>query len=198
MGFYNFAISGTETISEDFEKIKSKLNVDINDSLNRMSIYLITQLQNHINIDFYDKYDPTSYPRRKDYPQFGKSLLDKEYMDIETGLNTLTLTYLPQGGHSGKMKDTLNWNKKKGGKNGDNPIKPNPVHGNELIQRLQTGQGYDWQKKDGGFPPRPFWNLFIEDVERNFESRFIFELQSKGYDIKRKGKGFILDGTEKL
>lgn len=178
MGFYNFAISGTETITEDFEKIKSKLNVDINDSLNRMSIYLITQLQNHINTDVYKKYYPHEYKRRSENSLLGRSLLSEEYMDLQVNGTRLSFTYLPSGEHQNSK-----WNLK---------------DGNDLINVLQTAIGYRWESEYDKIPPRPFWNLFIEDVERNFESRFIFELQSKGYDVKQKGKGFILDGTEKL
>lgn len=195
MGFYKVTINGSETIKEDYNKIINQLRIDTNNALNQMGKTLIASLQNHINIDFYDKYDPKSYPRRKDFPQYGKSLLSEDYMNIDVTGTMLAMEYLPRGEHSGKMKDTLNWKKKQQG--GNAPIKPNPLHGNELIARLQTGKGYDWKLKNGDYPPRPFWNLFIEDVEKNFEGEFIATMQSKGYDFKQDGS-LILDGNEKL
>ena len=130
---------------------------------------MINDLQEHINNDVYKAYEPKSYPRRKDHTIFGIPLDDKKNFitKVDNSLNTaiLNFEYNPDGFHSGKKKDALDYDQeldefRSGGATGEKPIKPNPVHGDALIKRIQTGKGYDWKCSPG---PRPFWDNFINE-----------------------------------
>lgn len=126
---------------------------------------MIEDLQKHIQKDVYDAYTPTSYPRRKDHPEFGTSLIDIKNFDTRVNDDTLEFDYHPTGFHSGKMKDVLNYDPhyKASRASAENPLKPHPVHGDALIERIETGKGYDWRLKDADFPQRPFWSNFVDE-----------------------------------
>ena len=133
--------------------------------LNMVGSELIKDLQSHIEKDVYDAYDPRAYPRRKDNPKFGTSLVDKKNFYAMAKGEYLEFNYYPDGTHRGTRKDTLGYADSESRTDGDIPIKPNPVHGDVLINRIQTGKGYDWNadNPDDGPPPRPFWNNFVEE-----------------------------------
>ena len=138
---------------------------------------MISDLQKHINDDVYKPYQPKSYPRRKDHTIFGIPLDDiKNFTTkVDNNLNyaILEMQYNPDGFHSGKMRDTLDYDAEAhedDAKYANRPIKPHPVHGDALIRRLQTGEGYDWKCSPG---PRPFWDNFVnEENNGKIISRF--------------------------
>lgn len=126
---------------------------------------MIEDLQKHIQKDVYDAYTPTSYPRRKDNPRFGTALDDIKNFSTHVDDDTLEFDYHPTGFHSGKMKDALNFNTryKEAGATAELPLKPHPVHGDDLIERIESGKGYDWRLKNADFPQRPFWSNFVDE-----------------------------------
>jgi len=101
------------------------------------------------------------------------------------------LVYTPSGRHSGLLKDALNANED-GGESGMKPLKPHPVHGDALIERIQTGHGYDW-KLPKDFPGgRPFWNNFVTEMQNGgawdaFEKGFTANQPPDGWKLIREG-----------
>lgn len=184
--------------------------------LNVMGSEMIHDLQTHINKDVYAAYKPSSYPRRKDNPQYGTPLDDLKNFttrihSTDVGImeyqSTLEFDYHPDGTHTGKRKDTLDYDAKLSanrGMSGDDSLKPNPVHNDVLINRLQTGRGYDWVPKDK-IPPRPFWSNFVDEEIQSGGIKRRFDRISQGmhytrfdYTYKTQfGKSdFIWDGTD--
>lgn len=184
--------------------------------LNVMGSEMIHDLQTHINQDVYAAYEPISYPRRKYNPQFGTPLDDiknftthihKDDVGIMGYQSTLEFEYNPDGTHKGKRKDVLNYDKKlteNRGMSGEDTLKPNPVHGDVLINRLETGRGYDWVP-DETIPPRPFWSKFVDEEMQGGGIKRRFDRISQGmrytkYDYTYKtqlGKNdFEWDGTD--
>lgn len=137
-----------------FSAIKSNIPV----VLEMVGSDLMQDLQTRIQEDVYAKYDPIRYPRRKDYPQFGTALDSEKNFTTKVKGDTLEFDYSPDGTHTGKKRDMLGYQENLF-YDGDKPLKPNPVHGDVLINRIEKGKGYDW-KND--MPARPFWSNFVE------------------------------------
>lgn len=107
------------------------------------------------------------YPRRSENPGYGPALNDMEAnvtdlggMNMDGTKYYVGIRYQPSGEHKGKFgefftEEELEELKKKK----EDPIKPNPVHGDELIRRIETGKGYDWDYDKA----RPFWTPFVEE-----------------------------------
>ena len=131
-------------------------------------------LEYHIEEDVYKKYEPKVYPRRSENPGFGISLNDIERNVILTvkaaeGGTQITFNYRPSGSHSGTFGDITADERvlTKWGVTADAPIKPKPVHGDDLVRRIETGKGYDWKPPKRGktfTQPRPFWANFVEEM----------------------------------
>lgn len=178
--------------------------------LNVMGSEMIHDLQTHINKDVYAAYEPISYPRRKYNPQFGTPLDDIKnfttHIDRNGNITTLDFEYNPDGTHKGEIKDILNFDPDAhpGSPWAGDPLKPHPVHGDVLINRIQTGEGFDWKRK-GGFPERPFWSKFVDEEMQGGGIKRRFDRISQGmhytkYDYTYKtqlGKSdFEWDGTD--
>ena len=179
--------------------------------LENVGAELINDLQKHIERDVYAKYSPISYPRRRDFPRFGTPLTSIKNFStkVSNELNTATLEfdYSPDGTHKGQKKDALDYDeeideKRNGGKTGNRPLKPNPVHGDALIRRIETGEGYDW-KSD--VPARPFWDKFITQEMQGGGIRRYFntymsnqKLTSYDYEYKSQRGDFTYDYNDSM
>lgn len=192
MSFLNFTVQGTETILEDFTEHSKKISSAIPLVLQNIGSEMIVSLKKHIMTDFYAAYSPKVYPRRSENPQFGIPLNSEQNMSVNVSGNILQFGYYPTGYHSGRMSDALNWatwsakmSEGQKEKEGQKPIKPNPVHGDELIRRLQYAT-YDW-KTDA--PPRPFWNMFVsEQLGGGIMNAFIAGFKPFGYIVTEEGQ----------
>lgn len=176
--------------------------------LNSIGAEMIHDLQRHINTDVYKAYQPRAYLRRKDHPEYGTPLDDNTNFDTNIDITgdeaTLTFTYFPTGYHKAKFKDLPN--DYRDFTNND-PIKPNPVHGDVLINRIQKGEGYDWKVPD--IKPRQFWDNFTREEFSgkivSYFNRFVketpltkYEYKVKrisGKDLQRYGRDGDLDTT---
>ncbi len=170
-------IEGWEEVQKELDNFKTKIDKGIVGGLKVVNNELVVSLQKHIQEDVYDEYAPKAYPRRKNNPKFGRPIISEENMFPKIYKGTLVFSYLPDGSHSGKYKDTLSWETKgkfatpNADKAAEYPIKPNPVHGDDLIKRIETGKGYDWEYHGGA---RPFWQNFTKEqieggaLERSF------------------------------
>lgn len=197
--FFSVTISGEETLTNELNDFVLNLREPIWEGLSAVADGLTSGLQAHIQKDVYDAYEPSSYPRRSENPRFGIALNDKRQMEVKyPNSMSMTFTYEPTGYHSGRMQDAKDAYKTT--KNGavrstsrtirqwDKPLKPHPVHGDKLIRRIQTGEGYDWK---GEFPKRPFWDNFVE------EQRSGLIVENFAFGFSRGVQEFCLEGGDK-
>lgn len=190
----NVSVTGLESIDKDAEAILGKITSAVNNTSYFVGQLMMDQLQEHINIDVYRAYQPKEYPRRSVNSQFGIPLndLDRNARPINiknpNGIGArVGLEYKPDGSHSGTTADLP---VKSDYYDADNPrpLKPNPVHGDALIRRIETGRGYDWNCYPG---KREFWHKFVKGILDDGEAE---------YEIKRvmEGFGFPLEGDAKV
>ena len=153
-------------------------------------------LEHRIEEDVYKEYTPRVYPRRSEHPGYGVPLNDMEktvtlYPKSIPGKAEVTFMYQPSGEHSGTFGEFFNEDQlARLHKKASDPIKPNPVHGDDLIRRIETGRGYDYHpssKDPHPFTePRPFWANFVAEMleggefDRAVKSAFAAE----GIDIQ--------------
>ena len=167
------SVSGLENIDEEFNAFRQKLNQQLTKAVRAMEGPLKDDLYVHIEEDVYAAYKPKEYPRRRDNPEFGIALNDMDknaWLSILPQGNGFSFNYLPDGSHSGTTEDLDEYS--------DNydadtprPIKPNPVHGDDLIRRIETGRGYDWACYPG---KREFWQNFVnEEMDGYYLSKVI-------------------------
>nr|DAG39663.1 MAG TPA: hypothetical protein [Bacteriophage sp.] len=151
---------GISGLMDDLITFQSAVETGVRASITPMAEAMKQALVRSIETNVYDKYEPKDYPRRRDYPEFGPSLIDMDTnVEISVTDDGFVFQYSPHGEHSGKMRDTIGKNPKKWTE-ADAPIKPYPVHGDKLIERIETGQGYDWDYANA----RPFWNAFSNEI----------------------------------
>lgn len=163
MGLLAFEWSGLNSIDADVKLHKETINNIIPPSLGIVGAEMKEALKRHIESDFYAAYSPKSYPRRKDSPNYGTPLNSDANIHVFVQGSALSFGYFPDGSHTGIVADSLNWkdySERRGIGGGTAPLVPYPVHGDELIQRLQNAR-YNWATSA---PPRPFWNNFVNDM----------------------------------
>lgn len=131
-------------------------------------------LEHRIEEDVYKEYTPRVYPRRSEHPGYGVPLNDMEktvtlYPKSIPGKAEVTFLYQPSGEHSGTFGEFFNEDQlARLHKKASDPIKPKPVHGDDLIRRIETGRGYDYhpssKTKHPFTDPRPFWANFVAEM----------------------------------
>ena len=187
-------------IEDEFNQLIREIGKKTQSALRHVALEMREDLKRHIDEEVYEKYTPKVYPRRKDNPGFGIPLNDMEhnasgYAHFTDGLdNGISFLYQPDGSHSGTTAD-LKPNSKYYNADNPRPIKPNPVHGDDLIQRIETGKGYDWDVHVGR---RPFWTHFKqEQLNSKMEENFIAGMREAGeMDIVADGGVQEEDGDE--
>ena len=200
--FFRVTVSGEETLTNDFNDFIKDLAYPILSGLTAVGDGMSANLMQHIQEEVYDAYTPKSYPRRWDPRRggntgFGESIIEQvKKADVRT--LSLSFVYEPHGYHSGRMQDAIDaYEDDKDGirkptarteRSFNRPLKPNPVHGDKLINRIQTGKGYDWK---GDFPARPFWDSFVGEQKNGA----IIENFASGFN--RAGFDLILEGNNK-
>lgn len=103
-------------------------------------------LEEHIQADVYDQFDPHQYNRR-----YGDGGI------IDTDSNT-RIPYALAQSQGSRLKGlmTLRYTP-----SGDSYQWENPANGDELIGRIESGSGYEWSRRPG---PRPFWQKFVNEL----------------------------------
>lgn len=128
-------------LEEEIAKEIMGIERHIPKALNVVGSEMIEALKTHLSFDFYEQYEPVKYVRRREKPQYGRSLYSDKYTNMNVAIagSSLQFDYTPNGEH------TLNptWHTRDGDK---------------LIE---------WAQKEGDGNPvaRPFWNRFIHDLE---------------------------------
>lgn len=189
-------ITGIDSIRKDYQKWEADFFTALDAVLSgpRLSDALRKKLKEFVEKNVYDAYKPSVYPRRSEHPGYGVALneTDKNAMvvgfaDALAGGGVVQMRYEPDGSHSGVFGNFYS-GEKLGliGADPNEPIKPSPVHGDSLIRRIETGEGYDWDVDVG---PRPFWTSFVGwalDDDGLWEE-IAEEMIARGFDITGGG-----------
>ena len=188
-----FVVSGVESIDQDFKKVQAEIKTSIAKAMPQLADAMKQSLKEHIDQDVYAAYTPQAYPRRSENPGFGVPLNDIDSNTfVDTWPDGVRLDYKPDGSHSGTKRDL------KGGFAQDSirPIKPNPVHGDDLVRRIETGQGYDWDFSMA----RPFFQNFVwEMVEGGGAAAELItalNMVDPTLEATEDGTGAVRDGNE--
>lgn len=169
MNLFKCDISGFDALEAEVKAEYGKIYARIPIGLATVGAEMIVKLKEHIAEDWYTQYQPRKYKRRTDDPSLGTPLGSDENIDVIMGrgstpdLMQMIFIYEPTGEHQNPK-----WSKR---------------NDDELIEFLQLGN----LKK--GFPPRPFWNNFVRNVEHG-----IFPIFSDAMAPYR----LIPDGTDNL
>lgn len=162
-------ITGIDTFDEDIKRLNETLSECLDDGIKKLKRDMRIRLLQSVDKNVYAKYTPTMYPRRKDNPQFGTPLDDISNIKIKDlpmrrdyGRG-FEFSYEPNGNHKGTWGDIYG----EGGLrsrhlrlDGTTRIVPYPVHGDQLIKRIEEAD-YNW---DTDAPPRRFYTEFAEEI----------------------------------
>lgn len=179
----SISVSGIDGLDKDFQAFQQKLGEQVQGAVAAMEAPLKDDLALHIEHDVYDAYTPKEYPRRRDNPDFGIPLIDMDanvtYYNKGAGF---TFSYMPDGSHSGTTADLPIESDNYDAYHAE-PIKPNPVHGDKLIERIETGRGYDWKFKGKGPGKREFWQKFVnEEMDGRMAQHFANAMRAQGVE----------------
>ena len=193
-----FQAEFNELFDSDIKQFQSELRNMMIKALPEVREDMKEALKRHIETDVYS-YSNKAYPRRKDNPQFGPSLIDFDTrgqmtpigdIDANATWAVVGFNYTPDGSHSGTTADLDPSSKYY---DADNPraIKPNPVHRDALIRRIETGAGYDWKTK---VKPRKFWQNFINEMTETdaLEDSFVRWLSLQDKEILVEADGGVI------
>ena len=192
-----FEIEENGSLEEELKAFTTKVDAQVPKALKIVGDQMSVALAESIDKNVYDAYVPKMYPRRDDNPQFGESIFQQALNAQPTvSGNVLTFTYNPHGTHDGLMQDIPGYWDMEDPPKPDLLIKPFPVHGDDLIRRLETGKGYDWKPKEP-IPPRPFWTRFVNE-QRDDKIIAYFMLGMKPFEVIGEGgeKDVEFDGSE--
>ncbi len=139
---FDFKLQGADSISKEYKTFNTKVYTSTQAGLMAVGSELTKQLQQHIQKDVYDAYEPTSYRRRVDYGG-GTPIISAENMDLKLAPFSLTFTYEPSG------------------RNANYPTSKY-VDGEKLINDIENSD-YTWDGTED-IPKRPFWNAFVEEM----------------------------------
>lgn len=137
-----------EELWAEFRKDEPKLQA----AMQEVAAATLETLKEHIQKDVYDKWNPTTYVRRKE----SGGLIDFSHIDPSVGSGGMTVYYAPSGASE-------QWD--------------NPLDSNGLIGRIESGSGYEWYRHPG---PRPFWKNFVNDmVNEKFATAYDFAMSAQ-------------------
>ena len=181
-----------ETVNEDMVRIEKEIYNAVSNAMPYLADTMKNRLKEHIEDDVYRAYTPKAYPRRSENPSFGTALNDVETNTVTViGNDSVIIDYLPDGFHSGTKKNLLG----KYSQDSTAPIIPNPAHGDDLVRRIETGEGYDWHFNEA----RPFFTKFTSDMLEGGEAEkaLVEGMKMAKPDLEITVTGTVVrDGTE--
>ncbi|MEG1757790.1 MAG: hypothetical protein RR235_04950 [Oscillospiraceae bacterium] len=162
-------VEGLETLDADMEAINARVRAAAAEAMPFLAERLKESLRRHIDTDVYGAYSPKEYPRRSHNPEFGTPLNDVETNTLTVvRMNGVLLDYKPSGAHSGTTADLSPYSAWYDADD-PRPLVPNPANGDELVRRIESGNGYDW----GGFDmARPFFGQFVTEQIEGGEAEY--------------------------
>lgn len=128
-------VQGVNCIETELNRESAKIVENAEKALKAIGDEMISNLQTHIEEEWYKPYTPKAYKRRTDDSSYGTPLGAQDYMKYSVNGLSLTFGYNPSGLHTVKKWHTRD--------------------SDELIESIQTA------KLKGNPPPRPFWNSFL-------------------------------------
>lgn len=132
-----------EELRQEFVAELRNTEPQITSAMESVAAVAKSALQSHIQSDVYDKWNPTTYVRTGAIINMGESVRET------VSSSEMTLRYLPDGSSD-------QWQ--------------NPVGGDALVARIESGSGYEWRRHPG---PRPFWKSFVNEMVNGvFASEF--------------------------
>lgn len=175
---FDFKLTGADGISKEYKAFNTKVNTATQAGLMAVGSELTKQLQQHIQQDVYNAYEPTSYRRRVDYGG-GIPIISAENMDLKLSPLSLTFTYEPSGRNTNYPTTKY-------------------VDGDKLINAIENSD-YTWDGTDD-IPKRPFWNAFVDEMvgaNGQAETILVRAMNQAQPDLKVKADGKIQqDGND--
>lgn len=153
-------VSGVEGLQQELDTEEKAIRTALPSALYQVGGEMVGRLQTFLRDVWYKGYTPKQYERRTDDPSLGISIMDITNILYSANSNSLAFEYIPGGTHAIDYGLPLNT-------------------GDELIEAIQTGNLV------GNPPKRPFWNMFVEDMQSGFifdalkRSSFPYELVSE-------------------
>ena len=162
-------VEGTETLKEDLLTAMREIGRACAGSLVNFAAPDIKELyKRHVQTDIYDQWEPTEYIRRGasggliDFDHNGSIYPTEGSVSEDTFTVAMKFSYRPDG-------SSEQWE--------------HPLGTDDLIRRIETGEGYEWRKHPGA---RPFWTNFLnEAIEGNaFADSVLRGLEIQGIEVE--------------
>lgn len=152
-------ITGGEGLQKELEAEEGAIRAALPRALNEVGGEMAGHLMHFLQTVWYEGYTPKEYVRRTNDPSLGIGIMEMSNVRYSADGYSLAFDYLPSGSHAVQA-----WSARTG---------------DELIESIQTGE------LAGKPPKRPFWNMFVRDLENGFvfetlkRSSFPYELVSE-------------------
>lgn len=192
----NVNVSGEESLDKELEEFLDQVQTAVNRTLTRAASLMYETLKKRIDTDVYGAFQPNTYLRRSDNPSFGIPLNDVNanslpiYDPVTRQGNRfggrVGLDYKPSGANSATTADLDPYNAYYDADNPRQLLKPERPHtmdGDDLVRRIETGQGYTWRRKPG---KREFWQNFVNELvdDGELEREIIWSMGELGFEIE--------------
>lgn len=153
------------TLDEDIDLILRQITAGINGAMPAVAEDIKACIKEHIEVEVYS-YESEVYPRS------GTLVAGVDNADVSIGGGHVIVNYEPDGTRRGTFSELSESVRKKYGKDPDDPLKPNPVKGDDFIARIEIGKSAS-KNGNGGFGsydyvtqvgPRPFLTHAVEEL----------------------------------
>lgn len=167
-------VDGEGELWQELAEEEKAIRAALPSALNQVGGEMVGRLQTFLREVWYEGYTPKEYARRTDDPSLGIGITSIANIRYAATGNSLAFVYSPSGAHA------INYGL---------PLRT----GDALIEAIQTGELV------GKAPKRPFWNMFVEDMQNGFilealkRSSFPYKLVPEvGGDVTFEGDESLL------
>lgn len=157
---FKFSIKEEETLEDDLKKMLPKIQKAIGVGLKVVQSDMQDCLQDWVQYEVYDGYNPTEYQRRG---YNGGMIADNSMMGIIRG-NSLTFSYWFSGYNEAY------------------PYSPRYYTADEIIKTIQSGNNYLWNVQGKDIPERPFWDDFLNEQINKGRAEITLARAMRNYD----------------
>lgn len=133
-------------LEEDLAALEAEVKNAFRASRQTLADDMRSCLQEHVETDVYDEFQPSEYVRRRDSGGLSDMQANTTvYSEERDGGMNLTLRYQPDGSRDGEGNDV-----------------PDAVSGDDLVNRIEKKDPeYNWRRKP---KKRPFFRSFVEEM----------------------------------